>query len=105
MTLAEAFGVTVPGTDGVSLFSLLRGQTEKVREHAIAGVQVGDGVAWCLRTPQWAFLLPVQPHPDDANRGPQLYVKPDDRCEVNDVRQHHPELVETLEKTLRNLAK
>jgi hypothetical protein len=34
-------------------------------------------------------------------RGPQLYVKPDDRWEVNDVRQHHLEVAEHLEDVLR----
>jgi hypothetical protein len=31
----------------------------------------------------------------------ELYVKPDDRWEVNNVRQHHLELAERLEQTLR----
>ena len=31
----------------------------------------------------------------------ELFVKPDDRWEVNDVVQHHLELAEGLERTLR----
>jgi hypothetical protein len=51
---------------------------------------------WMLRTPEWSFLLPVQ-----SPRPPQLFVKPDDRWEVNNVYQHHLEYAEGLERTLR----
>ncbi len=100
-TLAEFFGVALPDAHGKSLLPLLRGQVEHVREYAVAGVRVGEGIEWCLRTPEWGFLLPVRPHPDEAQREPQLFVKPDDRWEVNEVRHHHLELAEGFEKTLR----
>lgn len=99
-TLAEFFGLGLPG-HGQSLLPLLHGQADKVRDYACAGSEVGGGIEWCLRTPAWALLLPVQPHPEDANRSAQLYLKPDDRCEVNNVLQQHQEWAELLEQTLR----
>ena len=70
-------------------------------DYACSGSRIGEAVEWALRTPDWSFLLPLQPAPGDPLRGPQLYVKPDDRWEVNNVLQHHLELGEQLEKTLR----
>jgi hypothetical protein len=43
----------------------------------------------------------VQVPAGDPPRPPQLYVKPDDRWEINDLRQHHLELSEGFEQTLR----
>jgi hypothetical protein len=45
-------------------------------------------------------LSPIFPEENDPSRDPQLYVKPDDRWEVNNVLQHHPDLAENLEKSL-----
>src|SRR5262249_23317739 len=92
----------LPFAQGRSLLPLLRGEAESVRDYACSGLHVGDGVEWALRSPEWAFLLPVRPHADDPDRRPQLYVKPDDRWEVNDVVQHHPEVAGGVEKTLRD---
>jgi hypothetical protein len=99
-TLAEWFGVALPG-QGHSLAPLLHGRAEKVRDYAVAGGEASGASEWCLRTPEWALLLPGQPHPDDPDRGTRLYVKPDDRGEVNNVAQHHLEWAEKLEQTLR----
>lgn len=49
-------------------------------------------------------MLPIRPWPGDPPRRPRLYVKPDDRWEVNDVIQHHLELGDALEQTLRCFA-
>jgi len=100
-TLVEVFGLSPLPCHGRSLVPLWRGEAEQVRAYICAGVQVDEGIEWCLRTTEWAFLLPVQPHPDDAGRTSQLYVKPDDRWEVNNVVQHHLEWSEALEQTLR----
>ena len=86
---------------GVVRLRLDPDQVEEVRDYACSGLQVGDGVEWSLRTPDWSLLLPIRTDPADPARRPQLYVKPDDRWEVNDVAQHHAELVEALERTLR----
>jgi arylsulfatase A-like enzyme len=100
-TLVDAFGLPRLPVHGHSLLPLLRGQSEPVRTYACAGLQLAGAVEWALRTPDWAFLLPVQAPPEDPPRSRQLYVKPDDRWEVNNVLQHHLELAEHLEQTLR----
>jgi arylsulfatase A-like enzyme len=93
-TLLDAFGLPPAPVHGHSLLALARGTAEKVRDYACSGQRVGEAVEWALRSPGWAFLLP----PGGAA---QLYVKPDDRWELNDVVQHHPELAEHVEAVLR----
>jgi arylsulfatase A-like enzyme len=101
-TLADWFGASLADIHGRSLLSLARGEVESVRPFACAGLQVGEAIEYALRTPEWAFLLPTKTSTDDIKRTPQLYVKPDDRWEVNNVWQHHLELAEQLERTLRD---
>jgi arylsulfatase A-like enzyme len=100
-TLADWFHAPLPDAHGHSLLPLIHGKMQTIRPYACAGLQIGDAIEYALRTPEWAFLLPQQTSADDTARTPRLYVKPDDRWEVNDVLQHHQELVEQLEKTLR----
>jgi arylsulfatase A-like enzyme len=99
-TLLEAFALPTPELHGRSLWPLLRGEAEQVRTYACSAGRAGGAAELAMRTPDWAFLLPTEVPPSDPPRGPQLYVKPDDRWEVNDVRQHHLELAEHLEKVL-----
>ncbi len=97
-TLLEAFGLPIPAwAQGHGLGPLLRDQLGQVRAYACAGLRVGEDVEWALRTSDWGFILPIGPGP----RGPQLYVKPNDRWEVNNVLQHHLDLADHLEQTLR----
>lgn len=101
-TLLEAFGLPVPdAVHGRSVWPLLRGQSEEVRAYACGGLEVGGAIEWALRTPEWGFILPVSSAAEDRSNNPQLYVKPDDRWEVNNVVQHHLDLAEYLEQTLR----
>jgi arylsulfatase A-like enzyme len=101
-TLLAAFDADVsPELHGHSLLPLAHGQVERVRDYACSGLAGGDRLEWALRTLQWAYLLPVRQAVDDAPRSAQLYVKPDDRWEVNNLLQHHLELAEGLEQTLR----
>jgi arylsulfatase A-like enzyme len=100
-TLLDAFGLPAPVLHGRSLLPLALGKAQQVRAYACAGLRWDDTVEWALRTPQWSFLLPVQRPPTEPPQRPQLYVKPDDRWEVNDVYQHHLELAEHLERVLR----
>jgi arylsulfatase A-like enzyme len=101
-TLAEWFQTTLRGAHGHSLLPLARGETETIRPYACMALQVGEAIEYALRTPEWALLVPVKASADDAERPPQLYVQPDDRWEVNNVRQHHLEFAEQLERTLRD---
>jgi arylsulfatase A-like enzyme len=100
-TLLDLFGVPVPPVHGHGLLPLLHEEQATVRQYAVSGMQAGGAQEWALRTPAWAFLLPVRLPEGDRTRRPQLYVKPDDRWEVNNVIQHHLELAEHLEQVLR----
>jgi len=53
-----------------------------------------------LRTDTHALLLPLQ-EPNDEPREPQLYEKPNDRWELNDVRQPNLGLADEMEAELR----
>ncbi len=103
-TLLGAFGLPQVTADGRALQPLARHETEQVRPYACSGLRVGAWCEWALRTPDWAFLLPVSAPPEERPRPPQLYVKPEDRWEVNNVMQHHLELAEHLEQVLRGFA-
>ena len=83
------------------MLPLLRGETESIRTHACSQLKIGDSCEWALRTPHWALLLPISASSAGLPAA-ELYVKPDDRWEVNNVRQHHLELAERLEQTLRS---
>jgi arylsulfatase A-like enzyme len=100
-TLLALFGSSAPAVHGCNLLPLCRGETESVRAYACSGLRAGESIEWALRTPQWAFLLPIYQDVDDTPRSAQLYVKPDDRWEVNNVYQHHLDLTHHLEQTLR----
>jgi arylsulfatase A-like enzyme len=101
-TLADWFQTPLADAHGRSLLPLARGEVEAIRPYACAARQVGEAIEYALRTPEWAFLLPVRADTDDATRSPRLYVKPEDRWEVNDVLQHHLDLAEQLEQILRD---
>lgn len=103
-TLLETFGLGQPATAGRSLWPLVRGQTDTLHPYACCGWQVGEAVEWCLRTPQWGLVLPVRAAADDRQRERQLYVKPEDRWEVNDLALRHLEWAGQLEATLRAFA-
>jgi arylsulfatase A-like enzyme len=100
-TLLDLFGVPVPLVHGHSLRPLLYEEQATVRPYAVSGMEAGGAVALALRTPEWSFLLPARVPEGDGPGGPQLYVRPDDRWEVNNVIQHHLELAEHLEQVLR----
>src|SRR5262249_22796692 len=102
-TLLEAFRKPVCLMDGRSLWSLCQGHDAIIRSHACAAWRMGAGADWSLRTPDWNLLLPISREVEDFERVPQLYVKPDDRWEVNNVMQHHQELGQELEAKLRDM--
>jgi arylsulfatase A-like enzyme len=102
-TLLELLGADLPAgpLHGHSLLTLTRGEVESVRPYAVSGLTLGGGAEWALRSPEWAFLLPGPQPGDQPPRAMQLYEKPDDRWEVNDLRSRHPDLAERLECVLR----
>jgi arylsulfatase A-like enzyme len=100
-TLLDAVGGQVPPLHGQSLLALCRGEVDNIRPYACAGLPHPDCPAWALRTRDW--LLHIRA-PLDANAPvptPELYVKPDDRWEVNNLWQHYQGWGHALEHTLR----
>ena len=95
--------ISPPPLDGRSWLPLLRGDAERLHEHALSRWSLGGAEEWALRTPEVAFLLPVQQAPTGEARPPQLYRKPEDRWELNNVLQHHLEQADEYERTLRGI--
>ncbi len=96
-TILEALGLAAPEHHGHSLLPLARGEMAQVRDYAVCGFHMDQETEWVLRTPDWSLLLPG----DDSGRRIQLFAKPEDRWEVNDLRQQYLDLAEGLEQTLR----
>lgn len=99
-TLFDAFGVALTPVHGDSLLPLANGQKDQIREYACSGIRVGDAVEWALRNPHWALLLPVSSLATDCPAEPELYVKPDDHWEVNNVGHQNVRRTERLRQTL-----
>jgi len=99
-TLLDAFGLPPAPTHGHNLLPLVRGAAEKVRDYACSGLRIGENVECALRSPEWTFVVPVCGGDEGGGRLGQLYVRPDDRGEVNDVIQHHRVLAEHLQAVL-----
>ena len=89
------------GVHGHDLLPLIRGERTKVRDYACMGMDVEE---FAIRTHLWHLIVPVEPDPDDSPRLPELYRKPEDRWDQNDVAERHPEVAEHLELTLRRFA-
>jgi arylsulfatase A-like enzyme len=96
-TVADLLGTWLPGAQGRSVVPLTGLDKVPWREYACLGTRLGDEIEWGLWTADRSLLVPIA----GSTRSPRLYVKPDDRCEVNDVLHHHLEEAETLERTLR----
>ncbi len=98
-TIAAFFEQSLAECDGLSLLPLLYGDKKPTRARVIASVTIGEIRHWALRTAEWAYL--ITDAADEASRSVQLYVKPDDRWEVNNVVHHHMDVAEQLERDLR----
>jgi arylsulfatase A-like enzyme len=86
-------------TAGRSLLTAARGENVNARERAITKLEIGSAVELAIRVDDWAFLLPVQV-PEGDSRESQLYGKPEDRWEVNNVRAAHIERCDEFEQEL-----
>jgi arylsulfatase A-like enzyme len=100
-TLLDALHLPWDQTAGHSLLSLCRGPADLPRSKIMARWETETGEDRALITPNWKFILPVRAPASDPTRGPQLYARPDDPWEVNNVVQHHLELAEEMEGRLR----
>ena len=100
-TLLEAGNAPIPPMHGRSLWPLLRSETPSVRPYAMSMMEVDGFESWLLRSLAWAFHLPTK-FPVDADPSkPKLYVKPDDRWEVNDFWQQQVDRADEFERALR----
>ena len=100
-TILDFFGVVKPEDwHGSSLLPLCRGGAA-IRTFACMGLRIGDASEYALRTADAGIILPHKVSPEDRPRGPMLFIKPDDRWEVNDLRQPNLEEAEKLEQMLR----
>jgi len=100
-TILDFFGGAKPDQwHGRSLLPLCRGGGP-VRDYACLALEVGESMEYALRTPDDAVLLPERVPTGDPAREPMYFVKPDDRWEVNNLRQSNLDYAEALEKTLR----
>jgi hypothetical protein len=96
-TVAELLGTTLPGAQGRCVLPLTRLTRTPWRDYACLGTRLGEQVEWALWTADRRLRLPIA----GSDEPPRLFLAPDDRCEVNDLRQHHLEEAEALERTLR----
>ena len=80
---------------GQSLLPLVRGEREQLRDRACIADARGRRA---IRTPAWYLLQPAPAN--DAPPRAELYSKPDDRWEVNDVADRCAETAEALQRAI-----
>jgi arylsulfatase A-like enzyme len=101
-TLLGQFGVadTSLAAGAVNLQPIIRGEATTGREFAISQLVLDEAAEASIRTDEWAFLLPTK-QPEGETRRPKLFVKPDDRWEVNDLFNANREKADQLEELLK----
>jgi arylsulfatase A-like enzyme len=77
--------------------SALQGLPAAEGAEAISRWRIGDEEECAARTRAWALIVPKT----DSTRPVQLYAKPDDRWEVNNLAQQHLEMVEEWQQRLQ----
>lgn len=99
-TLFDAFNLAVPTScHGQSLWPMVRGEVRDIRGWVCSGSAINGTTIHAVRTEDWGLMLPIEPEGE-----PQLYQKPDDRYEVNDLRQPHIDAADALTDWLRGFA-
>lgn len=84
-----------PSMHGQSLLPLIRGDVKSLRPYAVSMMRAHDEECWLMRTLDRALHVPL-----DVNAPRKLFVKPDDRWEVNDLYQHEMEQADAMENAL-----
>ena len=98
-TVLSALGLPALETiQGHDLLPLIRGERSKVRDYACLGMDVEE---FAIRTQGWHLVLPIETDPEDPPRGPELYRKPEDRWDQNNIIAENPDVAEQLELALR----
>ncbi|MGL6194343.1 MAG: hypothetical protein ACRC2T_05925, partial [Thermoguttaceae bacterium] len=85
---------TLAGSDEKNLFCLINGEVEKLRDYIV--IQAGNGLQ-AVVFPDW-FLRTKETETEYVanNLQHELYAKPDDRWEVNEVADRCVEVIEEL---------
>jgi arylsulfatase A-like enzyme len=100
-TLIDWIGNKPAATDGLSLLPLARGDSSAWRQTLVGASDSGQlairNSDWCLRR------SPASPNDEEASF--ELYVRPDDRCEANDVASLCPDVVQHLSEELDRVAR
>lgn len=103
-TILSALGVDLPEDSppvhGQDLLPLIRSERTKIRDYACMGMDLEE---FAIRTHYWHLTVPLVVDPEEP-RAPELYRKPEDRWEQNDVIEQHREVAEHLEVVLRRFA-
>lgn len=99
-TILSALGVRKrdDSSHGIDLLPLIRGEKTHLRDYACMGM---DAEEFAIRTHHWHLIVPIETDPDDPPRPPELYRKPEDRWDQNNVIEEYVEIAEHLELTLR----
>ena len=97
-TIVSALGLQPIDRDeaplhGHDLLPLIRGERTKVRDYACLGMDVAE---FAIRTHLWHLIVPIETDPDEP-RSAELFRKPEDRWDQNNVIDQHPEVAEHLE--------
>jgi arylsulfatase A-like enzyme len=103
-TILDLFGLNCgkDKSERASLLPLARGETTTSRAFAMTRLVLGSAEELAIRTEEWAFLFPVKV-PEAETREPQLFGKPDDRWEVNDLRSKNIERCDEFEEMLKKV--
>jgi arylsulfatase A-like enzyme len=102
-TIASALGLPPIGDDpapihGHDLLALIRGEQTKLRDFACMGMDVAE---FAIRTHLWHLVVPMVESDPEEPRSPELFRKPEDRWDQNNVIEQNVEVAEHLELTLR----
>ena len=97
LDLPATFAEMPPETHGRNLLPLIRGDVACIRPYAVSAMRVNDHERWLLRTPDYVLHLPIAP----TETTPDLFLKPEDRWEVNNLYQQQVELAESMATALR----
>jgi arylsulfatase A-like enzyme len=103
-TFMDALGEPILPMHGRSLWPLIRGEVGAIRPFAFAAVRSAGEEYWLMRSADYAFHLSASQANVESPRLPRLFLKPEDRWEVNDLYQQHVEDCDEMTETLQAFA-
>jgi arylsulfatase A-like enzyme len=101
-TVVAALGLSPIQSNGLDchghdLLPLIRGHQTKIRDFACMGMDVAE---FAIRTHLWHLIVPIEFDAEEP-RFAELYRKPEDRWDQNNVIRQYTDVAEHLELTLR----